>query len=146
MGKGSISPRLSYQNLFGWGDIIIEKTTTVVVNCLFVSYTSTQSFRGYIFTAVCVCVCLSLLVNKIPVERMHRFIYCVEHHIGCQTRLPWGSEFDLWSSACIGADVQFPLPDIYSATIPLGKGLTVHYLVLNEWMNWILIYGLISGW
>ena len=49
-------------------------------------YTSTKSWRGYIFTAVCLCVCLSvcvcvclsvcvseILVNKIPAERMHRF-------------------------------------------------------------------------
>ena len=41
-------------------------------------YTSTKSWRGYIFTAVCLCVCVSVcvsnfLVNKIPAERMHRF-------------------------------------------------------------------------
>ena len=42
-------------------------------------YTSTKSWRGYIFTAVCLCVsvclsvCPALLVNKIPAKRMHRF-------------------------------------------------------------------------
>ena len=48
-------------------------------------YTSTKSWKGYIFTAVCLCVCLcvclsvcvsvcpALLVNKIPAERMNRF-------------------------------------------------------------------------
>ena len=39
-------------------------------------YTSTKSWRGYIFTSVCLCVCVSVsgfLVNKIPAERMHRF-------------------------------------------------------------------------
>ena len=45
-------------------------------------YTSTKSWRGYIFTAVCLCVCLcvsvcpALLVNKIPAERMHLFGFC----------------------------------------------------------------------
>ena len=43
-------------------------------------YTSTKSWRGYIFTAVCLCVCVCLsvcvsnfLVNKIPAKQMHRF-------------------------------------------------------------------------
>ena len=43
-------------------------------------YTSTKSWRGYIFITVCLCVCLSVsvcvrcfLVNKIPAERMNRF-------------------------------------------------------------------------
>ena len=40
-------------------------------------YTPTKSWRGYIFTAVCLCicecVCPALLVNKIPAERIHRF-------------------------------------------------------------------------
>ena len=44
----------------------------------FIFYTSTKSWRGYIFTAVCLCVCVSVcvsgfLVNKIPAERMNRF-------------------------------------------------------------------------
>ena len=57
-------------------------------------YTSTKSCRGYIFTAVCRCVCVcicvcvcvcvcvslcpTLLVNKIPAKRMHRFghVFC----------------------------------------------------------------------
>ena len=42
-----------------------------------VFYTSTKSWRGYIFTAVClsvcVCVCPALLVNKIPAELINRF-------------------------------------------------------------------------
>ena len=43
------------------------------------NYTSTQSWKGYTFTSVClsvclcVCVCESVSVNKIPAERMHRF-------------------------------------------------------------------------
>ena len=50
---------------------------------LILFYTSTKSWRGYIFTAVCVCVCVclsvclsvcpALLVNKMSAERMHRF-------------------------------------------------------------------------
>ena len=48
-------------------------------------YTSTKSWKGYIFIAVYLCVCLSvylsvrvcvcvcLSANKIPAERMHRF-------------------------------------------------------------------------
>ena len=44
-------------------------------------YTPMKSWRGYIFTAVCLCVCLSVclcvcparLENKIPAERIHRF-------------------------------------------------------------------------
>ena len=45
-------------------------------------YTSTKSWRGYIFIAVCLCICVSvcvcvgvsgILVNTIPAERMHRF-------------------------------------------------------------------------
>ena len=42
-------------------------------------YTSTKSWRGYVFTSVCLCVCLSVcvsgsfLVKKIPAERINRF-------------------------------------------------------------------------
>ena len=41
-------------------------------------YTTTKSWRGYIFTAVCVCVCLSVCVYgsacvQIPAERMNQF-------------------------------------------------------------------------
>ena len=38
-------------------------------------YTSTKSWRGYIFTSVClsVCQCVCVSVNKILVERMHQF-------------------------------------------------------------------------
>ena len=49
------------------------------ISTLFVKnfYTSTKSWRGYIFTAVCLCVCVSvcpeILVNEIPAEQMHRF-------------------------------------------------------------------------
>ena len=32
-----------------------------------------KSWRGYIFTAVCLCVCPAMLVNKIPAKRMNRF-------------------------------------------------------------------------
>ena len=52
-------------------------------DCITIFYTSKKSWRGYIFTAVCLCVCvclsvcvsvcLALLVNKIPVKRMYRF-------------------------------------------------------------------------
>ena len=46
-----------------------------------INYISTKSWRGYIFTAVCLCVCLcvcvsvcpALLMNKILAERMNRF-------------------------------------------------------------------------
>ena len=62
--------------------------------CTNAYYTSTKSWRGYIFTSVClcvfvcvcVCVCPTLLVNKIPAERMHRFgrgfRLTVAQHIG----------------------------------------------------------------
>ena len=37
-------------------------------------YTSTKSWRGYIFTSVCLCVCeCALRVNKIPAEWENRF-------------------------------------------------------------------------
>ena len=36
-------------------------------------YTSMKSWRGYIFTTVCVCVCSTLLVKKIPAEQMDQF-------------------------------------------------------------------------
>ena len=49
----------------------------LMFGALVLFYTWTKSWRAYIFTAVCLCMCLSvcpaLLVNKIPAERMHRF-------------------------------------------------------------------------
>ena len=42
----------------------------------FLFFTSTKSWRGYIFTSVCLCVCECVgcfLVNKISAERMNRF-------------------------------------------------------------------------
>ena len=55
-----------------------------------VCYTSTKSWRGYIFTAVCLCVCLSVcvryfLVNKIPIERMNRFRRCFHYMVAYRT-------------------------------------------------------------
>ena len=52
-----------------------EKLTNVgvLVSNLNLYYTSTKSWRGYIFTAVCLsmCVCPALFVNKIPAERIN---------------------------------------------------------------------------
>ena len=58
-----------------WAKKRKKKAPNVWCSCSF--YACTKSWRGYIFTAVCLCMCLSvcpaLLVNKIPAERMHRF-------------------------------------------------------------------------
>ena len=57
------------------------------------NYTSMKSWRGYIFTTVCLCVCLSvcpaILVNKIPAERMHRFGHGFRQMVAYET----GSNF-----------------------------------------------------
>ena len=51
----------------------------------------------------------------------------------CQAQWPKGSELDLWSSACTGAERgSIPTPGAHSASIPLGKGFTVHYLVFSD--------------
>ena len=54
--------------------MIIDEEDNDYIIIMINYYTSTKSWRGYIFIAVSVCVCVSgILVNKIPAERMHRF-------------------------------------------------------------------------
>ena len=80
--------RLNHYAIFcNW---LIHRYTQV---CTFFN-TSTKSWRGYIFTAVCLCVCVcvsvclsvcsAFLVNKIPAEPMHRFSLhgCFWHWLG----------------------------------------------------------------
>ena len=60
-------------------DVNMHILSCVLFMCFFYFYTSTKSWRGYIFItvclSVCVCVCVRvcLSVNKIPAERMRRF-------------------------------------------------------------------------
>ena len=54
--------------------IKIKKEHVNIFFFTFFLYTFTKSWKGYILLQfVCVSVCPTLLVNKIPVERMHRF-------------------------------------------------------------------------
>ena len=56
---------------------ILKPLTVVIRLLLFDYYTTTKSWRGYIFIAVCLCVCVCvrvcLSVNKIQAELMHQF-------------------------------------------------------------------------
>ena len=57
-------------------EVLVKQNLTLSCDkCL--NYTSTKSWRGYIFTSVCLsvcqCVCVCVSVNKIPAERMYQF-------------------------------------------------------------------------
>ena len=74
---------------------------------------------GYIFIAVCLSVCVSLLVNKFPAKRMHWFLLrfspngCFLHCLG-----PYWP----WVKCQVYGDVISIFFPIYSITSPRNRG------------------------
>ena len=63
MADVSESQALSFDPSGEWGSIrFAEFDVTFHGSVLFVYYTSKKSWRGYIFTSVCLCVCVRLSV------------------------------------------------------------------------------------